>query len=351
MMIVKMDGSIVISGIKVDGTNVEADKFGYTTLQTPISLEANTSYYIVTDFGPEPDVWYDGSVSTHNGVASIDGLVLLNGTSNAWEYYAAPNTGWGPVDFKYQVENPTQPNPSSTTEASGENTTNSTDTTTTTTTTTTTSVITTSTVTISQKNMVEKAFAKKVTLNGPRNTNGDKNPVAAGWGGMKITVGKKDIMVTALGRIHTSESAANHNFMVVNAEDNSLLVSGITSTATEKDKDGSFVYAKLKDAVTLKAGKSYYIVVDFQSANDKWYDAAIVEHDATIASLDGIVVLDIEKNSWNFFTAENTGWGPLDFKYLTEETVPATGDNASSFVAALFAFGAIACLTTCRKKK
>jgi len=172
----------------------------------------------------------------------------------------------------------------------------------------------------------ELKFIQSITLDGLRNANGDTAPVEAGWGGMKITVGKKDLYVTEVGRMNADGSAKKHNMLIVDASDNSLVKDGISINTPNDAKAKEFVYAKIS-GVVLKAGKSYYIVADFQGAKDAWYDksTAVTTKDA---AMDGYVMLNLSTNAWAFTKAANIGYGPVTFKYTLEK--PSAGSKEST---------------------
>ena len=174
----------------------------------------------------------------------------------------------------------------------------------------------------------EYKFIQSVVLEGARNVKGDASPLEAGWGGMKITVGKKDLYVTEVGRMNADGSAKKHNMLIVDASDNSLVKEGISVSTPNDAKTKEFIYVKVSNVV-LKAGKSYYLVSDFQGPNDAWYDksVAVTTKDAT---LDGHVLLNLSTNAWTFTKSENIGYGPVDFKYTLEKSSTDSKGSATS---------------------
>ena len=81
-----------------------ADAFGfkYATLATPITLAANTAYYLVSSETNGGDQWHDNlntSVTT-TGVAIINGSVYANGGN--WVTNGAVGTSYGPLNLQYQ---------------------------------------------------------------------------------------------------------------------------------------------------------------------------------------------------------------------------------------------------------
>jgi hypothetical protein len=95
------------TGVDVPGGSVTvnvgtgtAGTFAYATLSSPVTLSANTSYYVVTQETNGGDTWYDynSSVLTTN-VATVTSAVYNSGPS----YVAPGSTGqtYGPVSFLY----------------------------------------------------------------------------------------------------------------------------------------------------------------------------------------------------------------------------------------------------------
>jgi hypothetical protein len=78
--------------------------FVYANLPTPITLNANTPYYILSLETNGGDSWYDhaGTTAQTTGVASLTNAVYGTGSP-----YAVKNdstgTMYGPLDFKYIV--------------------------------------------------------------------------------------------------------------------------------------------------------------------------------------------------------------------------------------------------------
>jgi hypothetical protein len=89
------DGSVTIS--MVGGT---LDEFTYSPLTTPVTLAANTSYYLVSFEDLDGDGWYDNNTRVTTAiVGTCDGHVYGDVTWN--EEYPDPGKTYGPVDFKY----------------------------------------------------------------------------------------------------------------------------------------------------------------------------------------------------------------------------------------------------------
>jgi hypothetical protein len=79
-----------------------AGQFKYGTLSSPVTLAANTIYYLVSEEFAGGDQWYDQSTTTvaTTGAGTCDGGVF-SGSGFPWTLLANPNHTFGPVDFKY----------------------------------------------------------------------------------------------------------------------------------------------------------------------------------------------------------------------------------------------------------
>ena len=318
-LITNTDGSIVLDYGKAVATASEgaSEGFVYGKLSDQVTLKKNTSYYIVSDYQGSTDKFYAGAVSTTRTEASIDGIVILDGATNQYNFIAAANVGWGPLDMKYEVkETGESPDPSQGGEnnnssgntGTGGNQTNAPE-------------------QGSEADIKEVNFTRKVKIAGPGNVSGSNVSMPAGWAGMRITVGGKDIKLTALGRWYTKGSALTHNFLIANVDGSLVLDYGkAVAVAKEGAKDG-FVYGEIKGGVVLKANTTYYIISDYMGADDKFFAASESTH-SSVATIDGIVILNGE--TYEFHEAPNTGWGPLDFKYMSDGSEnPKTGDGSN----------------------
>ena len=316
--IANLDGSIVKDGIQsVANADTLIDQFLYAEIPGKVTLQANTSYYIMSDYWGITDKFYAGSAAVTTDAASIDGIVILGA---AYDFHAAAGIGWGPLDLKYEEEE------SATDTTSTASVTDSS----------TTSVTDSSTVSVTDSSAANQAvketvvdFTKSVTVGGEGNVAGSNVKMPAGWAGMRITIGDKDVKVTALGRWHTPESAAEHNFLIATVDGELVLDYGkAIAKAKTGTKDG-FVYGNIEGGIVLKANTTYYIVSDYWGETDKFYSAS-QQVTTDVATLDGIVILNAS-NEYDFYEATGTGWGPLTFRYAME--IPVTGDNSNWLIA------------------
>ncbi len=98
------DGTDVPNGsVAVSMTGGTSGMFKYVNLATPVSLAANTSYYVASKEVKNGDYWYDSNtIVSSTPVTTVDGIVTSsNGTS--WSTTGAvTNRVYVPVDLKYQ---------------------------------------------------------------------------------------------------------------------------------------------------------------------------------------------------------------------------------------------------------
>jgi hypothetical protein len=101
------------SGADVTGGSVSinmaagsaSNGFKYAALAAPVTLAANTAYYIVSQETSGGDQWYDFNTTLNTApVATTNGGVQR--TSNSWTVSGTTNNSYVPVDFKYTVKAP-----------------------------------------------------------------------------------------------------------------------------------------------------------------------------------------------------------------------------------------------------
>jgi hypothetical protein len=78
-----------------------ASQFLYTTLASPLTLQANTQYYFVSQETNGGDKWYDQSTLSTKADASVLSSVYSNGGTFVLN---APNTSYVPPNFQYSLQ-------------------------------------------------------------------------------------------------------------------------------------------------------------------------------------------------------------------------------------------------------
>jgi uncharacterized repeat protein (TIGR01451 family) len=95
------------TGADVPGASVSVSmsggvsgQFKYVSLGSPVTLQANTAYYLVSQEASGGDQWYDtGTVSSTNAAAVNSSIYSFNSAN--WNTYNTTNTSYVPVNFQY----------------------------------------------------------------------------------------------------------------------------------------------------------------------------------------------------------------------------------------------------------
>jgi hypothetical protein len=94
------DGTDVPGGsVSVAMTGGTAGQFQYVLLGSPVTLLANTAYYLVSLEAIGGDKWYDYGTVSSTSVATVNSSVYLNGTT--WTPVSGSNSSYVPVSFLY----------------------------------------------------------------------------------------------------------------------------------------------------------------------------------------------------------------------------------------------------------
>ncbi len=285
--LVQASNGAVLGTVSV-ATSGLAPGFTYATLSAPVTLAANTSYYLLSYETSGQDQWYNADTTlTPSGVATIPNAEysVNNGAFNA---VASANASFGPVNFLYTTGATSS---GGTTSGSG------------------------------------TSFVTGQSLGTLRNN-------YTGWAGTEFTVGSTALSVSRLGRWVVSGNTGTHSVELVQASNGAVV--GSVSVPTSGQAAG-FNYAALSTPVTLAANTSYYLLSYETSGQDQWYNA-----DDTI-STSGVATIpnaEYSVNNMVFSTVgnANTSFGPLSFLYTTSSSpsggsqVPAapTGLTASA---------------------
>ncbi len=100
------DGVDVPGGsVSISMTGGTAGQFQYVLLASPVTLLANTAYYLVSQEAIGGDTWYEYDTVSSTSVATVNSSVYLIGTT--WYPIGAANTSYVPPNFQYSVVTPT----------------------------------------------------------------------------------------------------------------------------------------------------------------------------------------------------------------------------------------------------
>jgi predicted transglutaminase-like cysteine proteinase len=236
-----------------------AGQFIYANLTAPVTLNANTAYYVLSQETSGGDRWYDfNTTADSTPVASLNGAVWGGGAPYAFVGGTAGRM-YVPVDFKYSAIAP-----------SGDS------------------------------SYVTSAHV------------GTKRNDFSGWAGMAITVGSSPITVNSLGRMVTTGNNANHVVKLVNAAGVDILGGSVT-ISTASATPGNFAYASLASPVVLSANTTYYLVSQETAGGDAWYDFDTTLQTNSAATVTGAVWA--YTNSYSTLGGAGHSYIPVDFKF------------------------------------
>jgi hypothetical protein len=320
-----------------------------------VTLNANTTYYLVSLEAMSGDSWYDinTSLQTTGVAAETTGIYSYNGAS--YLSYGSASQSYGPLSFLYAV-NVSQPaiaqQPQSETVSAGMSATFNVNATggnlsyqwesapaggssftaingatgssyTVSGTTTaqngtqylcvvsnTAGSISSSAATLTVvASLPGTTYVTSATLGTARNN-------FAGWVGMSFTVGGSAITVSALGRIVAPGDSGTHTLKLVNGSTSQDVSGGSVSVPMSGGTPGSFVYANLTTPVTLNANTIYYLVSLEAQSGDLWYDVNTSLQTTNVAA-ETTGMYSYNGTAYLSYGSGNHSYGPVNFLYTT----------------------------------
>jgi hypothetical protein len=308
-----------------------AGAFAFTDLSSPVTLLANTTYYLLTQEFAGGDSWYDYNTATVTTSAGSNTGVVWATTGAPSSFNAGGTTGqaYGVPNLRYTSTNAapaiTQ-QPGNQTVTAGDaavftaaasgvptptvqwqskppagsfaNIGGATST-----------VLTVSSTTVGMSGTEYRAVFSN-SSGGPATTNAATLTVNAsapaegtalvtyfspsalrndfnGWVGMRLQGGASDISVKALGRWVVAGNSQTHTVRLVNAGTGAELATA--SVATSGQPAGAFTYTTLGSPVTLLANTTYYLLSEEFAGGDTWYDYNTTTITTSAASDTGVV--------------------------------------------------------------
>jgi len=329
------------------------DQFQYATLASPVTLAANTAYYVLSGETAGGDPWYDDDATiTATSVASLGGPVYGTGVGNWTPIGTLAGKSFGPVNFKYQTSAPPAMTISITAPAAGATISGASAAVTVATggpvasvqlqvdgvnkgspatspfnlTLDTTALsnavhlltavasggsggtVTSAQVSVTVNNAPPPTGTAFVTSFGTSATRAD----FTGFVGMAFTVGATPITVTQLGRFYVSGSGT-HTLKLVQVVGSTWVdVAGGAVTITAGGTPGQFQYGSLGAGVTLAANAAYYVVSGEMSGGDPWHDWIPVTT-TSVATGNGPVYGNTTFTVISSLAGQ--AYGPVNFKY------------------------------------
>jgi hypothetical protein len=330
--------------------------FVYGTLPSPVTLQANTTYYILSQEIQGADFWYDLNTAVQTSSdAALNGPAYGAGSP----FVLMPNLAghmYVPVDFKYGFSTsvhvspatasllgtqnqqftadapvtwsigPTSPGSIS---ATGQYTAPA-------------SIPSQQTVTVTATSLADssKSASATVTLlpagvpaGGSfvlSQTLGTARNNYTGWVGMSVTVGQSPLLVNSIGRIFVAGNVGSHVVKIVDASTGADVPGGAATVAMAGGTPGTFIYGALASAVTLNPNSTYYILSQETQFGDFWYDL----NTTLQTSADAAVKAPVYGTTSPFVTMPGLAghsYVPLDFRYSVSGS-PAPSPNAVDFV-------------------
>lgn len=367
------------ASVTVPTVGVVPGNFSYTNLSSPVTLNANSTYYLVSLESAGGDQWYDHDTTVQTtAVASVTSAVYSSGSS--WALVAPAGQTYGPVNFEYgatasgppsitqQPQNAivtvgqsatfsitaTSGSPLSyqwQSQASGASGFTNISGATSSTYTTPPSqaanngtqflcVVTNSTASIPsnsatltvQPPSAGQPYVLSTSLGYLRNN-------YSGWVGTSITVDVSPITITALGRMFAPGNSGPHTVKIVNAATGVDVPGASVSISMSGGTAGSFIYANPSSPIVLSANTSYYLLTQETSGGDQWYDFT-----NTTATTNWVAALSggVYGSSGSYSVVGGSAghmYGPVDFQYavaptnyITASTLGTLRNNYSGWV-------------------
>lgn len=104
LKIIRVSDQAEVASVTVNMQIGSADALGYkyAALSSPVTLSANTAYYLVSQENAGGDQWYDniGTTLSTTSVAAINSSVYAQGSG--WVENGSPGSSYIPLNFRYQ---------------------------------------------------------------------------------------------------------------------------------------------------------------------------------------------------------------------------------------------------------
>lgn len=335
--------------------------YKYAPLSSPVTLQANTSYYLVGQEQSGGDQFYDYGPVTSTNAGTVNGPAYQdqNGT---FVPVNVPGQAYVPVNFTYTLQssslsatitspqngdpisgsfvpiniNSTGPVSSVQVQVDGNNVGNPflglqppftyfLDTTTLTNG----SHILTATVSDSQGHSATSPPVSVTVTNATPGgstafitgqTPGAVRNNFSGFVGMRFTVGPTPLSVTALGRIYLPGNSGTHTLKIVRASNNTDVPGGsATVSLAGGDTPNTYKYAFLANPINLLPNTSYYLLSLEQAGGDTWYDSGPVTITPGAGAVNGPAYQDA-RGVYNSLSLPGQAYGPVNLVYGTESS-------------------------------
>ena len=333
---------------------VTQNQYKFASLANPLVLQANTSYFLVSQESVGGDQWYDFGPVTSASTGIVNGPVYTDG-ANHYIPIGFPSQSYVPVNFVYTTQpslatvNIVSPHsndtvsgnvgvfvvttgssltlqfyvdgsPSGTPVQAASGVTfrfdstsvndgqhelkvvasNGAST-----------VVGSSSVTVNVLNTITPNGSPFITGQSP----GPLRNNYSGFVGFAFTVGANPIQVTSLGRITVAGNSGVHTLKLVNAADGSTVPGASVSLSMAGAAAGQYKFAAFPDPITLLANSAYYLVSQESLGGDQWFDYGSVSP-SSIGTVNGPVYTD-GANHYVPVGLAGQSYVPLNFLYGT----------------------------------
>ncbi len=232
-------------------------QFFYGALASPITLQENTPYYLVSQEISGGDQWYDYGTVSSTQDAAVNSSIYSSNSVN-WLPVGPANSSYVPLNFQYWPGTP------------------------------------------------DSTLITGYTLN-----QGTARNDFSGWVGMKFTVGPNSIPVNSLGRLFLAGNSGTHTVKLVRVSDGSDVPGGSVSVSMAGGTVGVFSYAALPSQITLLPNTAYYLVSQESAGGDQWYDYGPVSASSAVSVNNAVYFLN---GVWNPVGGANTSYVPPNLK-------------------------------------
>ncbi|MDF2927128.1 MAG: hypothetical protein K0R57_6042 [Paenibacillaceae bacterium] len=278
--------------------------FKYVQLPAPVVLQANTSYYVLSEEKVGEDLWYDSDLKVQSTSAAAVNIGIW---SNTFKTGVTAGNSFVGVDLLYEAEPASTPLPVSLPVP----------------------VVTEPEPEPEPLPLELEGTASAVLSMTPGTLRNDWN----GWAGMKFTVGSAPVAVTALGRMFVEGNERVHKVRLVDAASESIVAE--TRVRLEGGTGGQFSYGQLYEPVRLLPGKSYYLLSLEKAGGDYWHNGDAVAAASSVIAIDKAISNSNDRVKRpdpykDGYLAGNTYTG-VDFRYSTEDVSVANLLNNGGF--------------------
>jgi hypothetical protein len=278
--------------------------FKYVQLPSSVTLEANKTYYVVSEEKVGEDLWYDSDlIVTSTAVADVK----IGVWSSTYREGDSGGKSFVGVDFLYENGTSSTPAPVRLPEPVAEE---------------------------PAQEPVQLPVELETTLGYVQSlAQGTLRNDWTGWAGMRLTVGNAPISVTALGRMFIQGNSEAHLVRIVEAESKAVLAEA--NVQMKGGMSGQFQYAQLFEPVRLQPGKTYYMLSQETFGGDYWLDGNSVATTSNLGTIDGSSFKsnDFSPRVNNYLDGPLIGnsFVGLDFRYTTDDTVLSNLLNNGGF--------------------